>query len=106
MSIPSISLILFTSILLVAPYSYALPSDQQQPIEIFSNSAKHDNKTGQSSYLGDVIIHQGSIKLEADRVNIQRETAVVEATGLPAYFQQQPDADQRSEERRVGKECR
>jgi len=94
MSIPSISLILFTSILLVAPYSYALPSDQQQPIEIFSNSAKHDNKTGQSSYLGDVIIHQGSIKLEADRVNIQRETAVVEATGLPAYFQQQPDADQ------------
>lgn len=94
MYIPFISRPLITSLLLVSSLSYALPSDQQQPIEIFSNSAKHDNKTGQSSYTGDVIISQGSIKVEADTVNMHRDTAVVEATGTPARFQQQPELDQ------------
>lgn len=94
MSIPSTSLILLASLLIAAHYSYALPSDQQQPIEIFSNNAQHDNKSGQSSYMGDVIVTQGSIKVEADTVTIQRETAIVEATGAPARFQQQPEIDQ------------
>ena len=75
----------------------ALPDDRKQPIHITSNSFKHDGKTGETMYTGDVYLTQGSIKLTAENI-IMRSTPEGElisiiAKGNPADFEQKPKAD-------------
>lgn len=83
--------------LALAADAVALPDDQYQPIEIQANSATHHEKTGLTSYLGNVLIKQGSIRVEADNVTVsnatdQKSTHLI-ASGHPAKFQQQPEVD-------------
>lgn len=78
---------------LLAVNTCALPDDQYQAIEILANHAMHDEKKGLSTYQGNVVVTQGSMKLEADEVRVSRDASLVEAVGNPARFQQQPDAD-------------
>ncbi|HEY3699371.1 MAG TPA: lipopolysaccharide transport periplasmic protein LptA [Spongiibacteraceae bacterium] len=72
----------------------ALPEDQQQPIHVTADSAVQENNT--VTYRGNVVIVQGSIRIEADQVVINHEKGKLQkatATGRPARFQEQPDAD-------------
>lgn len=73
--------------------SYSLPDDQDQMIEVFSDQANYSEKTGKAIYLGNVIMTQGSIKLEADRVEVEQQSSSLLAIGQPARFEQQPDPD-------------
>ncbi len=72
----------------------ALPEDQQQPIHVTANSAVQENNT--MTYTGNVVIVQGSVRIEADQVVIYHDKGKLQkaiATGKPARFQEQPEAD-------------
>lgn len=88
------SILLLLSGLLYAHSLVALPDDQEQIIEIFSNQAQHDNKIGLSSYIGEVIMQQGSIKIEADTLRVNRDSESLIASGKPAHFAQRPNPDE------------
>jgi lipopolysaccharide export system protein LptA len=79
---------------LLAPRAMALPEDQQQPIHVTADSAvQEDNKV---TYRGNVVIVQGSIKIEADQVLIYHDKGKLQravATGKPVHFQEQPDTN-------------
>lgn len=48
--------------------AFALPSDPEQPIEIEAATMVLDQDKGQSTYSGRVILTQGSIRIEAERL--------------------------------------
>ena len=77
----------------VATPAWALSSDRDQPIELEADSARIDERTGVSVYTGNVKLIQGSRRLDADRLTVERtaEGDRLVAEGRPATFSQQPD---------------
>jgi len=78
--------------LLFSAVSLALPEDAQQQMTILSDSAELDRKAGVVVYKGNVVLTQGTLKIESDRLMILRSGDVVEqavAEGSPARYQQQ-----------------
>lgn len=76
--------------------SYALPNDRQQPIKIESDRAEQNEKKGTTIYEGSVVIRQGSIKINADKVTVFSETDKVDrivCVGKPAHYQQRPNPE-------------
>lgn len=76
--------------------SVALPDDRDQPIHITADTASINDKTGITTYKGNVVITQGSILIEGDHVDMYRGDDGVEkmiAKGTPAHFRQQPEVD-------------
>ena len=75
------------------PPAAALSSDREQPIELEADSARIDERTGVSVYTGDVVLTQGSTRLLADRLTVERRNDGnrLLAEGEPARFRQQPD---------------
>ena len=73
--------------------SWALSSDSAQPIELEADSARIDERTGVSVYTGNVKLIQGSRRLDAERLTVERtaEGDRLVAEGRPATFSQQPD---------------
>jgi lipopolysaccharide export system protein LptA len=73
----------------------ALPNDNRQPIHIQANTAVHDDQKGLTTYQGNVIITQGSLLIEADRIEIhnnkEKKIDRLVATGKPAHLQLQPE---------------
>ena len=72
----------------------ALESDAEQPINIDSNTATYDDATATSTYTGNVISVQGSIRVNSDKlvvyfVNGDAEKLVF--TGNKAKFKQTPN---------------
>lgn len=85
--------VLPTVILLALPlYSHALPSDANQPIKLLADKATYSERTGVTSYSGNVIITQGTLRLTADDITVnlsqQRSINSAVATGRPATMQQ------------------
>ena len=82
--------IVFSSTFLV----HALPSDTDQPIEIEANFAELDDENGVTTYLGDVVVTQGSIRMTGDslKVLLEEDRQIKEAflEGTPATFRQTP----------------
>ncbi|WP_435980511.1 lipopolysaccharide transport periplasmic protein LptA [Psychrobacter sp. DM4] len=81
------------AVLLTLPiYSHALPSDANQPIKLLADKATYSERTGVTSYSGNVIITQGTLKLTADDITVnlspQRSINSAVATGRPATMQQ------------------
>lgn len=74
----------------------ALPSDRNQPIKMLADHATYNDKTGVTTYTGNVVIEQGTMKLQASSIvanlNASRQISTVNATGSPAKFQQQVDS--------------
>ncbi len=84
----------FWANLILSPLVFALQEDTNQPISIESNSGFYDDKNGVSIYTGDVIIIQGSMRLEADKLVVyldNREIQKMVATGEPVKFKQTPE---------------
>lgn len=79
--------------LMLLDTAQALPSDASQPVTLEADKATFNEKTGVTSYSGNVIITQGTIRIEADQlvVNLDSKRAIRDATatGRPARFQQQ-----------------
>lgn len=77
-----------------APAVPALESDPEQPIQIDSNTGTYDDVTATSTYTGNVISIQGSIRVNSDKlvvyfVNGDAEKLVF--TGDKAKFKQTPN---------------
>lgn len=84
-------------LLLLASGAHALESDRQQPLKIVADSADLNDKNGTATYTGNVILTQGSLKIEASRLHIKTtagKVSSVSAEGNPARFTQQPTPDQ------------
>lgn len=73
--------------------SFALPSDRNQPITMVADRATYNDKTGVTTYSGNVVIEQGTMKLNAASIvanlNSKKQISTITATGSPAKFQQQ-----------------
>ncbi|HEY8157975.1 MAG TPA: lipopolysaccharide transport periplasmic protein LptA [Methylobacter sp.] len=84
-------------LLLLALYSVgvcALESDADQPIIIDSNTATYDDVKAISTYTGNVISIQGSIRVNSDKLVvyfINGEADKLVFTGTPAKFKQTPN---------------
>lgn len=77
--------------------SFALPTDSQQELNLRFDSSSIDLKKGVTIYQGNVKLTQGSLRIESDELVVHSsddEIQRVIATGSPALFEQQPQADQ------------
>ena len=73
--------------------AYGLESDSNKPIDITADSAEFLDGEKKVIYLGNVILKQGSMVLEADKVIIQEKVSskkgnALYADGRPAKFKQ------------------
>ncbi|MFU9046422.1 lipopolysaccharide transport periplasmic protein LptA [Acinetobacter tibetensis] len=83
--------------IVAASSAFAIPSDRNQPISLVADRATFNEKTGVTTYSGNVIIEQGTMRLQANSIvanlNQKKEISTITATGGPARFQQQLDAN-------------
>ena len=74
---------------------FALPSDRSQPISLVADKATYNERTGVTTYSGNVLIEQGTMKIQAASIvaqlNKNKQISTITATGSPAKFQQQVD---------------
>ena len=90
----ALAVLLGLLVLVASPATLALSSDKDQPIDIEADSVDIDESKGQSIYVGNVKVTQGSIRLLADRVTVFHTDGDPQkfiATGEPARFRQMPD---------------
>jgi lipopolysaccharide export system protein LptA len=84
------------SMLSLSVTAFALPSDRNQPISLVADKATYSEATGVTTYTGNVIIEQGTMKLQASSIvaqlNKNKQISTITATGGPAKFQQQVDS--------------
>jgi len=76
----------------IANNAMAIDPNSNLPIQIESDRATLDDKTGISNYAGNVIISQGLSRLEADNISVNaldHKIVSIKATGHPAHFIQQ-----------------
>ncbi len=79
---------------LVSSNVCALESDSEQPINIDSNTATYDDATATSTYTGNVISVQGSIRVNSDKLVVYFVDGDAEKlvfTGNKAKFKQTPN---------------
>lgn len=82
--------------LVLTAATHALPEDTKQEMVILSDRAEIDRKTGIVIYEGHVVLTQGTLRIESDRLTIIRNGNSLEkaiAEGEPARYQQQVTAD-------------
>ena len=82
-------------LVLLAPVAGALPSDRGAPINVSANTAIQEKS--KALYQGDVVITQGTLRIEAQEVEVFTENSRVSriiATGAPARMQQKPQPDE------------
>lgn len=73
--------------------SNALENDVKQPIIIDSNAATYDEKSEQSTYTGNVVSTQGSVRVNSDKLVVYFKNGEAEKlvfTGKMAKFKQTP----------------
>lgn len=84
------------TVLATARPATALPDDRLQAIEITAERAYRDERAGFTVYSGSVILVQGSLRIEADKVTIFHDRQAADriiAIGEPARMRQQPEID-------------
>lgn len=84
----------FLACLVTAPViASALPSDANQPIRLLADRATYSERTGVTTYSGNVTIEQGTLKIAADNLTVNLNTSnrsinSAVATARPATMQQ------------------
>jgi lipopolysaccharide export system protein LptA len=79
---------------LLSPVAQALESDSEQPIYIDSDSATYDEAKGISTYSGQVISTQGSMKVNSDDLVVYTKDGEITQliwTGNPVHLKQTPE---------------
>lgn len=87
----AIKSVILTALLSVSFSSQALTGDTEQPINIDSGSQSLDMNTNTVVFSDGVVITQGSIKVNANKVTIVRQEGkkeTLDATGSPVTFEQ------------------
>lgn len=80
--------------LLAAAPAQALRSDREQPIRVSSDAVDVNQKTGVSKYAGNVVLVQGTLRIEASEVLVyfrNNEVDKVFAKGKPVRYRQRID---------------
>nr|VFK44488.1 MAG: lipopolysaccharide export system protein LptA [Candidatus Kentron sp. TC]VFK50537.1 MAG: lipopolysaccharide export system protein LptA [Candidatus Kentron sp. TC]VFK63917.1 MAG: lipopolysaccharide export system protein LptA [Candidatus Kentron sp. TC] len=76
-------------------HAHALSTDKDKPIHIEADWAEADDMRGTVVYRGEVIVTQGSIRIDGEMVTLhydENDTLTkAEVEGRPAKFQQRPD---------------
>ncbi len=91
------ALLLVPLLALLATSVLAMPSDREQPIQIESDTAVRDDRAGTTVYEGDVVIEQGTMLINADKVTVytvDRRIDRIVAVGDPAHYEQMPSAEE------------
>lgn len=94
-SLPLFALLL--AVLLPGAQALAATSDRQQPIEVQADRSHFDQQSGRQVHTGDVVITQGSMRIQADEIIIylqQGGLSRIDAKGAPVVFRQLDDAGQ------------
>ena len=82
-------------ICVIAPhFAFALQSDKHSPVLIEADQVDISDKSGVSTYTGNVTLTQGSIKIAAESIVVftnENKLQRLIATGTPATFRQKPD---------------
>ena len=80
----------------------ALPGDSNQPIEIEADFAELDDEQGETIYVGNVIVIQGSLRMTGEKLRIilddKKDIKRAIMTGQPATFKQRPKIDEKEVE--------
>src|SRR5690606_9763473 len=75
--------------------AFALPSRWIQPVTLLADRASVNGRTGVRTFSDNVIIDQGTMKLQANSIvanlNNKKQISLITATGSPAQFQQKVD---------------
>ncbi len=88
-----LSLFFFT---VYSDLSTALRTDQDQPIELSSNTAVRNEQGGYTVYSGDVMLKQGSLSIKADVLKVfhaEGPARRIIAFGTPVNLTQKPDTE-------------
>ena len=86
---------LILALMIYAPAGLTVTSESGEDVHVQANYMKFDMETGSSTYKGDVKISQGSIKLNGDKVIIQRQQDKIQQInidGQPAQYLQDEDS--------------
>lgn len=91
----------FVVAVLAISQAFALPDDAEQRSEIVADQNVFDFKTRTTTFYGNVVFQQGSLKINADKLiyygkfdtDNPSATDKIVATGKPARFQQTPRLD-------------
>lgn len=89
-----LAVVLVAILLSLAPAAHALKSDAKQPINIRANQIEANEKTGVSIYRGNVVLTQGTLRIEADRLQVNTQdgrTEQIRAWGKPVRMQNKSD---------------
>lgn len=84
--------------LILAPIAvWSLTSDRRQPITVDSDQAESNESLGITTYSGNVVMQQGSMRIDADKLiihNDKNKVTKIVALGQPAQYQQKPSEDE------------
>ncbi len=85
--------LLVTILVCTAATAWSLASDREQSITIHSDSAERNETKGTTTYAGNVVMQQGSMRIDASKVVIYNDKSKVTrivAIGSPVRYQQKP----------------
>lgn len=91
------TLALLVAFLLFSSIATGLTDDRLQPITVDSDSAESNEDKGVTTYSGNVVMQQGSMRIDAEKLIIHNDKSKVTriiALGQPAKYQQKPNVDQ------------
>lgn len=74
----------------------AWSDDSEQPIEIAADSALREEPSGKTMYRGDVVLTQGSLRIESDElvfIDNDSGATIISASGSPATLRQKPSSE-------------
>ena len=86
------ALILISASIGLIQSSFSIDTDK--PIEIAADSAMREEPSGETTYRGDVVLTQGTLKIKADSLVFtvgENRATLITARGNPATMTQQPD---------------
>jgi lipopolysaccharide export system protein LptA len=87
---------LLAALLLLPALAFGLSSDREQPMDVDAEHMDGElTANGAIELRGNVLIRQGTLRIDADRANVQRragEIARIEFNGAPARMEQTLDA--------------
>jgi lipopolysaccharide export system protein LptA len=88
----------FIALAAVAPGAFSAPAiNKEEPIKIEADRAKIDEKQGISTYSGHVVLSQGNMQINADKLivhHVEGRLSHITAVGKPVRFDQSSSSEQ------------
>ncbi len=94
LNVKSLRFIIAGICLSVSANTLALQSDRKQPINVEADRASINKKTGTSTYSGNVVVQQGSMRITANKLvvyTVKGKLQKMQAQGEPVEFQQRTE---------------